>query len=865
MNNLELKVIIAAVNKFVHPVKAISDAANEATTALRDQKKQLKELEKQDKLIQSFRDTDRAISVKTNAIKPLQAKLKELKSAMDETLTPSKAMVREFERVRKEAATLKGEKTKLLEKAQRLRTELEKAGTPTRELGKHQKALRARIVETSAAVDEQDKKLKTLNETLRKKHAAEARYEKTTALRNNMAGTGAAMAAGGAAMGAPVVSAVKDYSKFEDAMLGVARQVEGARNAAGQLTPVYYEMAEAIKSMGERIPMATTEIAALVEAAAKMGIQGKENLLNFAEITAITATAFDLPADQVGEDMAKLAQLYKVPIANIAELGDTINWLDDGAQSSGADIIEVMTRIAGTADGLGMAYQEAAALGSTFLSLGAGAEVAASASNAMMRELSIATMQSKTFQEGINMLGLNAGQIQLSMSKDSTGTILQVLESIRALPKEKQIEATTRLFGKEFGDDAAKLANNLDEYRKQLALVRDEEARGSMAREAEAKKQALSAQYLMTRNSIFSVTSALGETLKPALVEIMQATASVLSGLRDWMKENPGITSVIMKTAAAAAAIVTVFGVLGLAAAAILGPFAMLRYGMSMISIAGAGPLAMLANLGRMVLPMVGGGLRMIALAFRANPVGAILVGIATAIASIVLRWDEMKAKFSAGDWSGLGMAIWQGLEAGLNAMTLGLYSVMKNGILGLIDIVKSALGIHSPSRVFAEIGGQIIDGLWQGLAGKWESLKAKVAEIASSISGVVKEKLGIQSPSRVFAELGAFTMAGLEQGIASGQDGPLKSLADTSRRLVAAGAVALAPQMATAGDVTPPLQSPAATAASALSGGDTFYITIQAPPGADEQTLARLVEQVLDKHASRQAASKRARMTDPE
>ena len=69
---------------------------------------------------------------------------------------------------------------------------------------------------------------------------------------------------------------IKSYSSFEDAMAGVAKQVDGARDDNGQLTQTYYDMARAIQKMSETIPMATTDIAALVEGAARMGIQGKD-------------------------------------------------------------------------------------------------------------------------------------------------------------------------------------------------------------------------------------------------------------------------------------------------------------------------------------------------------------------------------------------------------------------------------------------------------------------------------------------------------------------------------------------------------------------------------------------------------------
>lgn len=47
----------------------------------------------------------------------------------------------------------------------------------------------------------------------------------------------------------------------------------------------------------------------------------------------MASKAFELPADQLSESLGKIAGLYKVPIQNIGELGDAINYLDDNAKS----------------------------------------------------------------------------------------------------------------------------------------------------------------------------------------------------------------------------------------------------------------------------------------------------------------------------------------------------------------------------------------------------------------------------------------------------------------------------------------------------------------------------------------------------
>lgn len=69
-----------------------------------------------------------------------------------------------------------------------------------------------------------------------------------------------------------------------------------------------------------------------------------------------------------------------------------------------------------------------------------------------------------------------------------------------------------------------------------------------------------------------------------------------------------------------------------------------------------------------------------------------------------------------------VGKAVWDGIVEGWNAGIKAIGDFIK----GFVDGVKEALGIHSPSTVFAEIGRFCIEGLFNGLGetvkgiGKW-------------------------------------------------------------------------------------------------------------------------------------------------
>lgn len=592
-NNLRLQVILNAVDKLTRPFRSAQASSKELATALQTTRNSLKELNKQAGRIDEFRKTRSQLAITATNLSAAREEAAKLATQFAATNRPTAAQAKLFSQAKNRVQELQQTYNGLLGSVQRQRQALKESGIDTKQLSSAQRELRKNADETRQALERQQKSLKRLGEQQAKMNAAREQYSRRLEVRDRIAGAGATTTAAGLAMGAPVMAAVKSYSSMEDAMKGVAKQVNGLRDDNGNRTKQFYDMQDAIKAASEQLPMENGAIdyAALVEGGARMGVTNqddpyedqKRDLLAFASTAAKAATAFELPADELAEGLGKIAQLYKVPTRNIEQLGDALNYLDDNAMSKGADIIDVLQRMGGVADRLD--YRKAAALGSTFLSLGAAPEIAASASNAMVRELSIATMQSKRFFEGMDLLKLNPAEIEKQMTTDAMGTIQRVLEKVNKLPKDKRLSAMTMVFGKEFGDDAAKLANNLPELQRQLKLTSGVEANGSMQKESDINKDSLSAQWLLVKTGAQNAFSSLGETLRQPLMDIMDSVKRVTGALRRWVEANPQLAGTLMKVAAATAAITVALGTLAVALAAVLGPLAVIRFGMSVLGV----------------------------------------------------------------------------------------------------------------------------------------------------------------------------------------------------------------------------------------------------------------------------------------
>lgn len=592
-NNLRLQVILNAVDKLTRPFRSAQASSRELAAVLQTTRNSLKELNKQAARIDEFRKTRSQLAITAKNLNAAREEAAKLATQFTATNRQTAAQAKLFSQAKNRVQELQQTYNGLLGSVQRQRQALKESGIDTKQLSSAQRELRQNADETRLALERQQKSLKRLGEQQAKMNAAREQYSRRLEVRDRIAGAGATTTAAGLAMGAPVLAAVKSYASMEDAMKGVAKQVNGLRDDNGNRTKQFYDMQDAIKTASEQLPMENGAIdyAALVEGGARMGVTNqddpyedqKRDLLAFASTAAKAATAFELPADELAEGLGKIAQLYKVPTRNIEQLGDALNYLDDNAMSKGGDIINVLQRMGGVADRLD--FRKAAALGSTFLSLGAAPEIAASASNAMVRELSIATMQSKRFFEGMDLLKLNPEEIEKQMTTDAMGTIQRVLEKVNNLPQDKRLSAMTMLFGKEFGDDAAKLANNLPELQRQLKLTSGSGADGSMQKESDINKDSLSAQWLLVKTGAQNAFSSLGETLRQPLMDIMGMVKGVTGELRRWVEQNPVLAGTLMKVAAATAVVTVGLGTLAVAVAAVLGPIAVIRFGLSVLGV----------------------------------------------------------------------------------------------------------------------------------------------------------------------------------------------------------------------------------------------------------------------------------------
>ena len=696
-DNLRLRVVLDLAERVLAPMKRISSSSSDAARALKAAKDRLKELNAQQAQVGEFRTLKSNLQETAAKLTEAQAKVGALARAYGQAGPPTRAMERDMARAKREAAALTAQHTQQQEKLQQLRTRLSAAGISTRELGAQSQRLRGDIAATNAAITEQTAKLRANAEQHKQLAKLRDQHAKAMLHTGMAAGTGLAMQAAGRKGVDIGMGPVKDYSKHEDAMLGIARQVPGARDEMGQLTTVYRQAEADVRELSGQIPIATTEIAKMMTAAARMEVPTGQ-LKEFTLLASEMATAFDAVPDQLTESMGKVAKNFKIPLTDIRGLADSINYLDDNAISKGADIIDFLNRTSGVVSTVAMSAKDAAALGSTLLTLGERPETASTAANAIVQKFAAATKGTKKFQEAMAEIGLSSQDVQMGMSKDATATLDKVVAAIGQLPEDKRIGVMVELVGMEHSDTLAKLVDKPEELARQRQLANSKGADGSMAREAAARNAALSAQYVMMQNRVFNLKSAMGEQLAPVLTQLMKAVNPLLEKFTKWVQQNPTLVKWTLGTAIALSALLAAVGLLLVPMAILAGKAMLVRFVFARLALSlggmrtaatAAGPAMgflarMAAWVGRVfsfvpvVLGYVGRALLVLGRVLMFTPWGRALGLLATAAVMIYRNWDGIKGGLIA-IWeqlSGATAAWWARTTAGAAALWPTLVSL---------------------------------------------------------------------------------------------------------------------------------------------------------------------------------------------
>ena len=899
MNNLQLSVLLNAIDKMSAPLKSASKSVSELSKKLKENKAvraQLSKAERENEAaIKKYAATINPLKNKLSALNNEVAKAKQKAALYTNQLNSAKNPTEQFKNkvlaAQHAVKKLTAEQMAAANKLKQTRQELNAAGLSSKTLAQRQSELKSKMSAANQQINNQSAALSKLNA----KQAAYNRYrgkvDNLKDINSKAQIVGAQALAAGATITAPLVGSVRDFMSFEDAMVGVARQVQGLKDDAGNFTSEFEQWKLNIQDLSRELPLTTVQIANMIESAARMDVP-KEQLAEFVRLNTQMATAFDADnPDELVEQYGKVTKNFKLSAQASRELADAINYLDDNAISKGTEIIGFMNRVSGISGIANISEKNMAALGSTLQTAGAAEEQSATAVNAIFTRLSQASKK-KPVKNGLAALGLSANAVELGMVKDAQGTIFKIVDALKKLPESKRLGTIADLVGTEHTKTLALLVSNTEEWRRQIELANSEAAKGSMGREFDTRMKALSSKWGIFKNRLFNLNSVIGGTLAPTLERLMDKIGGVIDRIKNWIIENPKLTSNIVIIAGAIGGALTIFGALSTVLSFVLYPIA--RLGLA------------LANLGAL-LPRIGGAIVRGLLSplkfvgFALSPIGAAIIAAGIAIFKY---WQPISSFFSgflSGLQSGLqpvidkfkplvswiesafnwftnllspvqstkedldaaaaaGKKFGEWLAAGIDLVTKPLQWLM-DGIKWVLDNMPTLEGIGKTiDAAKQKVSNATANAMNNSAAGNYFMTGAGLdVPNVNRWSGGYAGNGGKYEPKGIFHG-GEYVMtkeATSRLGVAT-----LNALNYGKQALIAGGlGIGLATAAPIQVDSRPPIS--ARPSISQTMQPMAVNITINAQAGQNERQIAQLVAAEIDRINRQQQARMRSRMTD--
>ncbi|WP_278940682.1 phage tail tape measure protein [Pseudomonas helleri] len=908
-NDLRIQVLLNAIDKVTGPLRRITGGSTNTAKALKAARDQLKALKDQQSNIASFKKQQGAIAATSDKLNTAQEKLRQLKTAMNNSGNAASGKFKND--MRKAHEAVRDLTTKLQEQRKGLTphmTKLREAGIATGKLGEHEARLKTEVDAANRSLNTQKDRLNAIGKRQNALATARANYDRQRQTAQSMAGTGAmAAASGGAALyaGARLIkpgvefdasmSRVQAISRLDknDPELKAMRDQSRHLGGSTQFTGGQVADGQGFLGMAGFNPKA---IRAAMPGMLDLAAAGGTDLAQTADISSNILSGLGLQADKMGKLSDVLVGTFTRSNTNLQMLGDGMKYAAPMAKTYGVEM-EVAAGMLGKLGDAGLQ----GSMGGTALS-------------SIMNRLAAPPKAARKALDELNI-----------QTADVNGNLREIPDILKEIYDKTQDMGTAKkggLFKAIAGEEAVKgMAHLVDqagigELQTFIAILRN--TQGEAAKTARVMADNLKGDVITLSSAWQDLGIEIEEQQDGTLRGLVQSITEIIRSVKNWARENPELSAGLIKTAAIIAGLAITVGGLMITLAGALLPFIALRFMLAQLGIRLPGLIGLVKGFGTviralsrfMIGPLIT-ALRIVGImlwGLAANPVfltiAAVLAVLALAAYLIWSNWETLGPKFAAlWEWIkgifvngttqivnfvsvgfnqiiGFFKLLWGEIKLVCSALFSELRTVWKSGLAGIGALilnwspmglfynvfagVMNYFGVELPGK-FTEFGSMILDGLVNGLTSGLAKVKETITGIGDSTIGWFKEKLDINSPSRVFAELGGFTMAGLTQGLEGGQKGPLNALTSLTKQLTAVSALALSATTlpALAVDDRPPISS--SPAATVYDSHDTYQLTFTAAPGMELQSLEKSLRAMLFRIENEKKARQRSKLSDLE
>ena len=782
--NLRLQVMLNAVDRLTGPLKRMRQGAGQTGQALRETQNQIRDLQRQQGDVTSYRKANAALRTTTRAMRDARERNRQYTQALDQqreahasiksgltvnrreydrlakqllnTKQPTDQLNASLERARirlhssqtefdRSARTLReyrnrtrhaGEEVKRLtqnhatqtERIRGLKTRLDEAGISTDNLGRSARELRTKEERLNTALQEQKRHLSEVAERQRRLTRERDRYQNGMANVARAQGVGMGMFGTGIAQGYAASRLLTPGVAWAEQMSTL--QAVGRFDADDER---FQALRQQSRDLGGTTAFSATEVGGGQEFLLRAGMSSEAIQASMRDVLDL-ALANNTELARAADIASNIAGAFKVDMEADGAMARVADILSGTASRANVDLEmlgETMKYLGGAED-LKLTMEQAAAMSGILGNIGIQGSQAGTTMRAMMNRLTNPAAKGAAAIENIGL--------QISDANGNMRAMPEILRDISQatadLGNVERKAIMQDIFGVEAGSGMAELVDamgggQLDEIINALG-----ENMGENARMAETMADNIGGDLKNLRSAWEEVGISITDTNDGPLRGLVQNITAITRGVGDWIKANPELAGTIAKVAAAMIALATIGGAVTMTFASILSPLLFARFAMTTLGIKAGGLGKTLGWIAKTAIPWVAGAFKGLLVAM--GPIGWGVMAIAATAFLIYKYWEPIKAFFS-----GLWQQVKGAFDEGIGGVTRLLVNWSPLGLLySGISSALGRLGIELPGSL-TELGSKMIGGLANGMTSALGWVRESAGNVWSTVNDAFGDGIG--------------------------------------------------------------------------------------------------------------------------
>lgn len=357
---------------------------------------------------------------------------------------------------------------------------------------------------------------------------------------------------------AVAVASLKASISFESAWTGVTKTVDGTEEQLNDLR-------QGILDLSTQIPSTAEEIAGVAENAGQLGI-ATDNVLSFTKVMIDLGNSTNLSADEASSALAKFANVTKMSASDYDKLGSTIVALGNNFATTEADIVEMATRLASTGELAGLSQSQILALATSMSSVGIEAEAGGSAMSKLLKQIQVAVETgSSDLKDFAKVAGVSTEEFKKAFEKDAVGALSSFISGLNDTERNGKsaisILDDMGITEVRLSNTILSLANASDVMTSAVELSEKAwKENTALTDEANKRYETTESKLQMLKNEIVKNGIALGDELKPALVDVLEEVKSIITDVTSLVKKFNKLDDATKKQIINAGKMVAVLG-----------------------------------------------------------------------------------------------------------------------------------------------------------------------------------------------------------------------------------------------------------------------------------------------------------------